>query len=223
MVGITEDHCIPAARWTGQVIEEHTAHHAAIGGVLEKMDSPAGRDSGYSWALYLSDWGRYMSPVAEGPAEYLTDCNVSYKRAALEPLRHLWEDEFHETTVNWALRDRGESLWLSPRVVVWQQRSLSLGEAIGDRYGFGRLFASTRVAATGPLKRLVYAVGSLLLPAILTARVGSTVWRKRKARGAFLRSLPALVLTTTVWASGELVGYITGRPPSSLDTGYDRP
>lgn len=216
LVALTEDHCIPAPEWAERIIDEHEAPHAAIGGVLDKVEPAGSRDSGYSWALYLSDWGRYMPPVEEGSAEYLTDCNVSYKRAALEPLRELWDEEFHETTVNWALQGRSESLWLSPRLVVRQQRSLSLAEAVRDRYGFGRLFAATRVEATGLLQRLAYAAGSLLLPAVLTARVAATVWKKGKARGTFIRVLPALLVTTTVWALGELTGYLTGRPPLGL-------
>lgn len=86
----------------------------AVGGSVDKKDS----DTTLNWAIYLSDFSRYMSPVNEGVSEYLTDCNVAYKREALEEIAHLWKDEFHETTVNWTLRDQGKILHMSPKVMV---------------------------------------------------------------------------------------------------------
>src|SRR5688572_17946768 len=152
-----------------------------------------------------------MLPLQEGPADYLTDCNVSYKRTALEPIADLWAAEFHETTVNWALQRRGQTLLLSPRVIVRQQRSLELGYALRERYEFGRLFASTRVAAVGLPQRLVYAALCFLLPGILIGRVIKNVAQKRRAIGHCVRALPLIVLINTVWAWGEFVGYLTGR------------
>jgi GT2 family glycosyltransferase len=222
IVAMTEDHCVPDAGWAREILACHEAPHAAVGGAVEKgRPSPDRDDTALSWAVYFTDYSRYMSPVPEGPADYLTDCNVSYKRAVLEEVRGLWEEEFHETTVNWALLDRGERLWLCPRVVVRQQRSLPLRVAVEDRYAFGRLFASTRVASAGLPKRLAYACASALLPALLITRTARTVIGKRRHVGPLLRSLPAMVLTTTVWSWGELLGYLTTRAARSLTPGRE--
>jgi hypothetical protein len=157
-----------------------------------------------------------MNPVREGPATYLTDCNVSYKRPALTSISDVWAGEFHETSVNWTLQARGESLWLSPRIIVHGHRRLTLVEAIRDRYAFGRLFASTRVAATTPLGRAFYAGSSFLLPPLLLGRVAVNVLRKRRGGRELARAIPALLCITIVWACGEFVGYLTGRPGASL-------
>ncbi|HEU4370445.1 MAG TPA: glycosyltransferase [Methylomirabilota bacterium] len=205
IIALTEDHCSPDPDWCQQILKLHELGHAAVGGAVDK-----GPDGILNWAVYLCDFSRYMNPVAEGPSAYLTDCNVAYKRRALEPLAPLWATEFHETTINWTLAGRGQSLWLSPRVIVRQQRSLTLGHALGERYRFGRLFARTRVAATPWPRRPLYAVGALALPLVLMARVARNVLAKRRARGRFLLALPAIALLNTVWGLGELVGYLQG-------------
>ncbi len=207
VIALTEDHCTPDPDWCTNVLRAHEGPHAAVGGAVDK-DPP---DTALDWAVYLCDFSRYMSPLREGPARYLTDCNVSYKRAALELFPDLWHEEFHETTVHWALLERGESLWLSPRMVVRQQRSLGLGEALRERFAFGRLFASTRVAEAGRARRLLYAVSSPALPVLLLGRIASNVLRKRRRLGEFTRALPIALLLTTVWAAGECTGYLTGR------------
>ena len=205
IIALTEDHCSPDPDWCQQILKLHEGGHAAVGGAVNE-----GADGILNWAIYLCDFSRYMSPVVEGPSAYLTDCNVSYKRQALEPLAPLWATEFHETTINWTLAGQGQSLWLSPRIVVRQQRTLALGAALRERYRFGRLFARTRVAATPWVKRPLYAAGAVLLPLVFTARVARNLAVKSRSRGRFLLALPAIVLLNTVWAVGELVGYLHG-------------
>jgi hypothetical protein len=182
-----------------------------IGGAVEKRSGTA-----LSWAMYLNDYGRYMKPVNEGLADYLTDCNVSYKRWALDVTAPLWAKEFHETTIHWKLLELDQKLWLSAAIVVEHQRLLNLKEAVRDRYAFGRLFAATRVAAVSPLKRGAYAATVWLLPPVLCWRALTNVVRKRRHIGQYLRAFPWLVITTTVWAFGEMVGYVTGRAGESL-------
>ncbi|HEX9106976.1 MAG TPA: glycosyltransferase [Longimicrobiales bacterium] len=212
VVAVTEDHCSAEPTWAQSILELHRGPWAAVGGPVDK----SGRDSMLNWAIYLSDFGRYMNPVAEGPVGYLTDVNVTYKRASLEATSQLWQNEFHETTVNWALQDQGKQLLLSRRVAVRQQRSLELGYALGERYRFGRLFASTRVAGAGLGKRLFYSAASAVLPAILLARVYRNVFSKRRFDTPFLRIVPVLVLLNLVWAWGEVMGYLTGRAVPAL-------
>jgi len=211
IVAVTEDHFTPAPDWCRRILDAHQAPHAAIGGAVEK-DTP---DGVLSWSFYLADYVRYLDP-AEGPSDHLTDGNVTYKRAALLAIRESWKAEFHENVVHLALTERGQSLWLSPRILVRQKRPITLGAALRDRYAFGRLFGSTRVEYAGAGARLKMMAVSLLLPALLVARVASHIVRTRRYAGAFLRALPALVLISTVWAWGEFIGYATARPDKSL-------
>lgn len=212
IVALTEDHCTPNLNWCAQIIQAHDSQHAAVGGAVDKE----GPDTVLNWALYLADYARYMNPMPEGPSNNLTDCNVSYKRAALDAIAGVWRDEFHEPAVHGALQARGDSLWLSPRIVVYQQRSVCLGDAVRDRYSFGRLFGSGRVVAASTLHRLIFAGFTILLPPLLVGRVARHVFRKRHNIRPFIRALPMLVLLSIVWTWGEFVGYITGCTEVSL-------
>lgn len=208
LVAITEDHCVPDASWCAAIRAAHDAPHAAIGGAVDKQEP----DGIMGWALYLSDYGRYMSPVSEGPAAYLTDCNVSYKREALQAIAPVWRDAFHETAVNWALASRGETLWLTPTIRVLQKRSRSLGAALRERYEHGRIFAGTRVADVSLGRRASLAAMTPALPAVICQRAMRHGVRGGRTLAA-AAALPAILATGIAWSLGELVGYVTGRGP----------
>jgi hypothetical protein len=145
----------------------------------------------------------------------LTDCNVSYKRGALDAIAKLWHDEFHEPVVHGALRSRGSSLWLTASILVHQHREFSMGSAIRERFHFGRLFGATRVPRDDLKGRVVYALSCPILPGLLVARAVANVARKRRLRLELLRVLPNLIMLACVWASGELIGYLFGEALSS--------
>ncbi|HSA54353.1 MAG TPA: glycosyltransferase [Gemmatimonadaceae bacterium] len=217
VVALLEDHCTPAADWCMRVLALHGQPHAAVGGSIEK-GFPPGRshDTALNWALYLSDYSRYMPPMPPGPAHGLSDCNVSYKRAALEAIRELWRTEFHENVVNGALERSGRTLWFDPGLVVYEQRPLDLRRALRDRYTFGRLFGSTRVASSGLPVRVARAGVAVLMPPLLVGRVARNLVRRRRHRAQLLRCLPWLMLVSAAWMWGEAVGYLTGAPDASL-------
>jgi hypothetical protein len=164
-----------------------------------------------NWAIYLRELGTYMPPLAEGPTNALTDCNVTYRREVLEKIRAVWEERFDEPPVHGALTASGGTLWMSPGLLTFQQRTFTLGPAIRERYDFGRLYGSLRAAAISPGKRLLLIVASPLLPFVLTGRVLASVFAKRRHIGAAIAALPYMLLFAVVWACGELAGYLTGR------------
>jgi hypothetical protein len=169
-----------------------------------------------NWAVYYCDFGRYQNPVPEGPAEFLSDSNVSYKREALESVKDLWAHAFHETSVHWELRRRGEKLRLEPRMVVYQTRqTLRLLPALHERYVWGRSFAGTRAAEIPLIRRMIFASLAFLLPAVLSGRVVLQAWRRRRHLDRLMLSMPFVVLLETLWSLGEFVGYVTGRAYSS--------
>jgi len=213
IVAITEDQCIPPAQWCANVVAAHASRpYAAIGGPVDKQ----GEDSALNWAIYLRELGvGYMPPVEEGPSAQLTDCNVTYKRAALDRITDAWAESFHEPRVHEALKRNGEPLWLSPALLTLQQRSFTLQRAVVERYEFGRLYGSMRVAGAPLARCMMMAAASVALPVLLVARVLLTVLRKRRHVGPCLRALPYLALFATVWAWGEFLGYLTGAPSKS--------
>ncbi|MCG3160958.1 MAG: hypothetical protein JMDDDDMK_02034 [Acidobacteria bacterium] len=208
IIAMTEDHAVPSDDWVRQILAAHGQPYAVIGGAIENaVDRPL------NWALYYCDFGRYGKPMAGGEAEYVSDVNVSYKREALAAIREVWRDAYQETTVHWALRSRGETLYLDPRLVVHQHRpALSWWQAYRERVEWGRVFAETRVTAVSFWRRLFYAAGSPALPVLLLARVLKQMRRQRRAPRQIIQTLPVAGVLLTGWALGELIGYITGPP-----------
>ena len=206
---------MPDPDWCARIISAHRSGHAAVGGSVEKGFAPgSSRDTTLDWAVYLTDYSRYMNPLPEGPATTLTDCNVSYKRESLESIHDVWTHEFHENLVNGRLHETGGSLWFDPRIVVRNYRPLTLSRAIRDRYSFGRLFAATRVEGQPFGKRLVFAAASSIMPPVLAARATRNLTTRRRHREQIVRCAPALLFVASIWMFGEMIGYLTGSPGS---------
>lgn len=208
VVAMTEDHAVPAADWVNQILLAHRQPFAVIGGAIEN-----GIDRAMNWALYYCDFGRYGSPLPQGEIEYVSDVNVSYKREALETVRDVWRDEYHETTVHWTMRERGIELRLDPGLKVYQHRPpMTFGKAFRERIEWGRVFAETRVAAIALPQRIFFAVVAPLLPVVLLARVAKNMLRQGRSFGQMATALPLTAGLLIGWAWGELVGYVNGAP-----------
>jgi hypothetical protein len=207
VIALVEDHGQPDPHWCAQIVEEHRAPHAAIGGAMEN-----GVNRPLNWAVYFCDFARYQNPVRRGPSPFVSDANVSYKRAVLEKVAAAWADSYNETRVHEALRAAGETLWLSPDLVVYQHRlDLRLVPALVERYVWGRSYAVTRTAGAPAARRWLLATLSPALPLLLLQRQLRTVLRTRRNRAAFLRALPLILLLLVAWSYGECAGYLTGR------------
>lgn len=208
VVALLEDHGTPSPGWCRSMLEAHRAPEtAAVGGAVEN-----GVDKLLNWAVYYCDFGRYQNPVPEGPVEFLSDSNVSYKRDALWSVKDLWYDAFHETSVNWQLSRGGRLLRLDPGMVVHQtRRTLRFLPALRERYVWGRSFAGTRALEIAAPKRFMFAALSFLLPFLLTARIVSRGVKKRRHGRELFSAVPFIFLLQTIWAAGEFVGYVTGR------------
>lgn len=207
IMALLEDYGVPDPDWCEQIIKAHRLPHGVIGGAVEHC----GKGS-LNWAVYFLDFGRYQLPFSEGPTNYLTDVNVSYKREALQSVKDLWRVSYNEVTVNWALAEKGTVLWQRPEIVVREDRGkLEFWGVIEERFSWGRLFACKRVESTSSLSRVLYIVLSPAIPAVLLARMATKALGARKNWLPFARALPFIVLFTLVWCIGEFVGYTTAR------------
>jgi hypothetical protein len=208
IIAMTEDHVVPATDWCQQILEAHKQPYAVIGGAIDNaLDNPL------NWAVYYCDFGRYGSPLESGPAEYVSDVNLAYKRDVLQAVGEVWKDAYHETTVHWALRSRGEVLFRDPRLTVYQHRQLpSIWQLCKERVEWGRIFAETRVAECSLKKRLLYALGTPLLPPLLMARLVRHTLRQQRSAKQIVLLAPLAACLLISWSLGELLGYIKGEP-----------
>jgi hypothetical protein len=211
LVAILEDHARVDRGWAAAVIEAHRAPVGAVGGPVEN-----GRDGPVNWAAYFCEYAPYMAPVAEGEAIDLPGNNIAYKRPHL--LRHarVLDEGKWESWLNDRLRADGVATASTNAMVVSHIKPFRLAEFLAQRFHFARSYAGMRRVDQSPGRRLVYGLGSLALPVLLSARVARTVLAKRRHVGRFLAVSPLVGLFLTVGAFGEMVGYLFG-PGASLD------
>lgn len=206
IIAILEDRGAPRSDWARNLVKQHEQPYGVIGGGVECAPT-----SLLNWAFYVCDFGRYGLPFQSGPAEWVTDINVSYKRKTLEATRELWQERFREPIVHWALLEQGETLYLSSDVVVEHLRPrVTLAELLPERFHWGRLFGHIRALHMSLPKRLACAAFGPFIPFLLLVRHGRTQQRKGNL-DRYLRAAPAAAILTFAWTTGEVWGYLTNR------------
>ena len=187
-----------------------------------------------SWAAYLSEYGRFWSPLAADDTAELPGNNIVFPRDSLPADETLESQGFWKTFHLVTLRDDhggGDSLALAPcpGMVVRVERRYRLTEYLRRRYLHGRCYGGRRLEQPGAPPRLLCLGFTPLLPAVRTARVLRRVAKRLELLWAQpdpqadppAGSLPArrgwpaaafapLVLGEIAWSWGEFNGYARG-------------
>jgi glycosyltransferase involved in cell wall biosynthesis len=209
IVAILDPFSVAARDWIRQVVLAHTRLiHPVIGGVVD-LDDPESRSLA-GWAVYLNEYGLFAPPVTAGPTWNVPGSNVSYKRSALFDGETARYPVFWKTFVNWHLERRGAVLWLEPAIRIGLNKPIAFGDFLRTRYHHGRCFAAMRVQTAGPFVSTWRAASTLALPPLMLLRWTRGFWPKRRHRLRFVLTLPAQLALFTVWAWGELWGYLRG-------------
>jgi len=211
VVALIEDHGIVTPDWSTRLLEAHAGASAAVGGAIEN-----GIDKPLNWAVYFCDFLRYQNPLPEGETAIVSDANVAYKRIALESVRPIWQEIFHESSVTAALRAKGQQIILAPAAVLHQHRQgLRVSSALRERFVWGRSYAATRARLARLSQRAFWAFFAPALPVLMMARMTRMAWQKRRTMKAFLKAFPLTCALAVSWSCGEWVGYVTGRANSA--------
>lgn len=207
VVAFVEEHSFPAKGWARALIERHREQHAMVGPVMVNPNPKLA----ISWANFLIEYGPWMSPAEAGPRTHLPGNNSSYKRDVLlgfgDQLATVLDAE---TLLQWQLGAAGHTLYLEPRAVT---RHLNITRVASFRrvhYQYARMFAAQRCREWSLPKRLVYGVGSPLIPLIRLTRHWPDIRRNPRlprAQPAFWAYIALGLLDS---ARGELVGYLAG-------------
>ena len=211
---LTEDSCLPHSAWARSLAMTPWEGRGAVGGVIDPGDaaSPA------MWAFYYVDFFRYMRPAPSGGSPTLSVCNVAYHRTHLEAVHDLWKDGFLETEIHNALRERFGPLEICADAEVTVRRNVRFGDAVYERYAFGRLFGSARVATVGGSRRAYFSLLAPALPVLLMGRMTAKAASNPAARRKFVQALPSLLAMVGAWSWGEWLGYLTRRRPARVTT-----
>lgn len=206
---VTEDHCVPAPGWLAAfrgAFESAPVGTLAVGGCVENGVCETALD----WATFLCEYAGALAPVQEGPSADLPGMNVAYRREAFEGIDPaLLRKGFWETTLHPVLRERGQ-LVSTNAVRLHHCKKFSLGLFCRQRYVYSRYYAGIRFAPEARAMRAAAALATLALPPVLLWRIARSVRAKRRLGREFAAASPYLALFATIWAAGEIAGYIGG-------------
>ena len=210
-LAVIEDHVIVPPGWARSLLAELSGEDMVVGGAIEN----AATERLVDWAAFLCEYSHCITPLPDGPSDWLPGNNVVYPRTLLARYRAVlgggrWENQLHD-----AMRRDGVALVFRPRITVGHKKHYTIGEYVSQRYLYARSYAGARVADAPRAKRLAYGAAAMALPPLLFYRTVTRILSKRRHRAELVRSLPLLAVFVVSWALGEVVGYVAG-PGDSL-------
>lgn len=212
---VTEDHTVPPLDWIESFVtalDRAAPNVVAVGGPVDN----AMRERATDWAAFLCEYSGYLPPQAAGETDDLPGMNIAYRREILDEAdRDELSKGFWESTVHARVLAAGKTFLRVPGTVIEHRKSFGFRYFMAQRFHYSRHFAGTRFLRTQRARRLLYAVVSLALPALVLLRVSKRVLRRPPYRRPLLRAAPALACFVVAWGLGETVGYLLG-PGSSL-------
>ncbi|MCZ6765658.1 MAG: glycosyltransferase family A protein [bacterium] len=206
IIAVTDTTCPVEEGWVDSVLEAHESPHPVIGGAVEIGTCKRWVD----WTAYFCEYAQFMRPLRDGYATELPGNNVSFKRSALQKGSEFTTNGFWKSYWCQRLQAEGIRLVSVPSIVVRYNKSYELMPFMVRRFHHGRCFAGMRFPRSSVVKRVAYAVGSLLLPFVSLARIMRAVLPKKRYRWEFWVSFPVSVLAVVTWSAGELCGYVAG-------------
>ena len=212
LVVFGETHSYPRPGYLESLIRAHREGQWAVVGPSMANANPRKL---VSWVGLFLDYGPWVDSDTRGVAEDVPGLNSAYKRAVLTELGDGLATGIRAATLmHEELRRRGYELYLEPDAVCDHLNSSRMLWSLVEHFQSGRKFAGVRARRWSWARRLLYAGGSPLIPAIRGTRVLRDV--RRSGHTELLpRLLPPLLLVLAASALGELLGYVSG-PGRSL-------
>lgn len=209
-VAITEDFCLFDPAWYQETKKMYDSSYSAVGGTIENSENQNILD----WAVFLYDYGKYMSPNKAGVTDTLSGANILYRREKIKTLNEKIKDEFFETFVNSQLISQGNQIYLNPAMIIYHNKQYELKRTVIQYYHQARTFAAHRVLNSTITKRVLLTLVSPILPFLLTFRIISRTLNKKRHLNKLILALPYLAILMTTWSFGELSGYLIGEGKS---------
>jgi hypothetical protein len=207
LIAMTEDHVEGAPDWVSVILGAHDEYPeaAAIGGAV-RNGTPGHL---VDWASFYAGHAPFLEPLADGPAEYLSGINVSYKRdALLAALNALGGDRAIETLINDQIKAAGGALRADSRMIVSHFQSRGVANTFRLHFYAGQHFEGTRRESHSDAPARI--VRALALPLPRAAKRLATALRRGQPVGRVAAATPAMLMVAYSQALGEIVGAVKG-------------
>ncbi len=208
VVVLAEDHSYPEPGWAEALIRRHEEAWVGVGpGIV-----CANPESALGWADLLMGFGPWVERSEATEVDGLPGHSCSYKRDVLlaygPALGELIEIEH---LLHADLRRRGLRLYFEPAARTRHVNITRPSSWIANRFFGGWVFSVLRSGSWPIGRRLVYVLGSPLLPAVRLWRIAPDLRRVARHHERMLRVLPALVAGLVIESAGETIGLVLGR------------
>jgi hypothetical protein len=221
-VVFAQAHAYPRPGFVGAILAAiETGRWTVIGPVMAN----ANPGSAVSRAAMRIHYGPWCGERRRGPAAAVPGHNSAYLRDALLALGDDLETVLTAgARLQLELRARGATLFLESRACIEIVNASRLRWFCADLYRQGRRFAAERRLGWSLARRLAYAAGAPLVPAVRLARILGDRATGGRPGGGRLAELAALLLGLVASAAGEMVGYAAGRSsrPDFDETSFHR-
>ncbi len=211
VVVLGETHTFPSPEWAERLLRAHELPCVAVAPGFEN----ANPDGAKSWAGFLMDYGRWLAEASEGGPTVPPDYNAAWKLEtllALPGLEQLLEPGGGLPT---AAVIGGGRFHHEPSARIQHLNVSRAGPWARERFLGGRLSGAGRSRSWPLVRRLVYFLGSPLVPVLRFVRTRPAV-RLASRSGRLPRgTLAAVALGGVFWGAGEAVGYLAGAGSAS--------
>jgi hypothetical protein len=208
IVVIGETHTYPDPRWAEALIRAHQGQPWAV---IVPGFGNANPNGPLSWAIFLLDYGRWLAGLPAGEIGLTPTHNSSYKREVLLSMGPALETALaHGDEMTLRLKSGGHRTYFAPSAVIDHLNVTQLAPWLHERFLGGRLIAGRRAMRWAWWMRLLYIVGSPLIPAVVLSRIWRGVRQARRQTRLPFGTLSALISAAMVSGMGELVGYTWG-------------
>ena len=208
LVALIEDHSAVSQEWLPALNRARAAGSLISGGPIENDPE----SSGYDWALYFAEYGRFMPPLNEGETRIISGANISYDRETLWSCYTTWESSFYETDVNAALMDAGKQARMVPEALVTSRLRMRFLEATKHLFEGGVHFGNFRATQSTAGARFLWIIASPAIPFLTLFRIVRVTIERQPWR--FVKLIQAsiyLIVLVCAWSFGETMGYLKPR------------
>ena len=211
VIAFLEDHCSPDPGWATALLAAYRSHRwAAVGYTFHN----GSRNSWWSRAALVADYGRFLHPQPGGPAPFLAGNNVSYARWFLEELGSAFEETL-AVDYNWhkEITARGHSMTVASEATAAHRCYAGLATLCAANFQYVRVLATARASAAQWnlfTRTARAAAAAILVPPLRLARLARDLWPRQHGFLEFLSALPVVWPVYTAAAFGEASGCLAG-------------
>lgn len=210
-VAFGEEHSHPDPSWAETMVATLDEGFAAVGPGMHNAN-PA---TALSWANLLPEYGTWMARDRDDDAEHIPGHNGAYCRDVLLEYGEKLEDTLiAESVLHWDQRAKGRRLCLQPAARTFHLNISRWGPTLGLRFRGGRVFAAKRCGDWPLYRRLMYVLGSPLIPFVRFRRALADARRIGRTERLPRWTLPSTFFTLALDSLGEAAGYALGEGES---------